>query len=358
MTAVVLMTYTWCRWHIELIYRSLKKRTYLCMCEHLLLLFPLRWTSWELLERRSSVHPPVLASIRRSLMLAWPGAWKTRSQTLTSWTSTVTPATLWLITTPQLRRSWNSAGVPQCFSPSLSQSITAESVWCVLYQPWLLSPPNRQSGHAGGRGRHRGDNHRHCPQTEGKMPQHQSKTSSGGKLMSNTIKFVLCRLLIHPWLKRIGMLPCWAACSWMVLVVCRLLVLTQKAPSWLSPRSLTRPIRPSTRWRASGTTSSQRCSTDPWVPAAFLILFVVLTWLAAVWCEISLLFQVIDTWYKSDDEESFNMSRMLIREEGLLCGRVWEKLWGRTPHTWAWSTLTVCSALSQAAALGQPWLRQ
>ncbi|KAK5891274.1 hypothetical protein CgunFtcFv8_018545 [Champsocephalus gunnari] len=29
---------------------------------------------------------------------------------------------------------------------------------------------------------------------------------------------------------------------------------------------------------------------------------------------------VIDTWYKSDDEESFNMSRMLMREEGLLCG--------------------------------------
>ncbi|KAF3688479.1 Cystathionine beta-synthase [Channa argus] len=29
---------------------------------------------------------------------------------------------------------------------------------------------------------------------------------------------------------------------------------------------------------------------------------------------------VIDTWYKSNDEESFNMSRMLIREEGLLCG--------------------------------------
>lgn len=30
---------------------------------------------------------------------------------------------------------------------------------------------------------------------------------------------------------------------------------------------------------------------------------------------------VVDTWYKSDDEESFNMSRMLIREEGLLCGK-------------------------------------
>lgn len=29
---------------------------------------------------------------------------------------------------------------------------------------------------------------------------------------------------------------------------------------------------------------------------------------------------VIDTWYKSDDDESFNMSRMLMREEGLLCG--------------------------------------
>lgn len=30
--------------------------------------------------------------------------------------------------------------------------------------------------------------------------------------------------------------------------------------------------------------------------------------------------QVVDSWYKSNDEESFNMSRMLIREEGLLCG--------------------------------------
>ncbi|XP_013883164.1 cystathionine beta-synthase [Austrofundulus limnaeus] len=29
---------------------------------------------------------------------------------------------------------------------------------------------------------------------------------------------------------------------------------------------------------------------------------------------------VVDTWYKSKDEESFNMSRMLIRDEGLLCG--------------------------------------
>uniref|UniRef100_A0A6Q2YJT9 Cystathionine beta-synthase n=1 Tax=Esox lucius TaxID=8010 RepID=A0A6Q2YJT9_ESOLU len=29
---------------------------------------------------------------------------------------------------------------------------------------------------------------------------------------------------------------------------------------------------------------------------------------------------VVDTWYKSNDEESFSMSRMLIRDEGLLCG--------------------------------------
>ncbi|XP_064814777.1 cystathionine beta-synthase a [Oncorhynchus masou masou] len=29
---------------------------------------------------------------------------------------------------------------------------------------------------------------------------------------------------------------------------------------------------------------------------------------------------VVDSWYKSNDEESFNMSRMLVRDEGLLCG--------------------------------------
>ncbi|MBN3318456.1 CBS synthase, partial [Atractosteus spatula] len=30
--------------------------------------------------------------------------------------------------------------------------------------------------------------------------------------------------------------------------------------------------------------------------------------------------EVVDDWYKSNDEESFNMSRLLIKEEGLLCG--------------------------------------
>lgn len=40
------------------------------------------------------------------------------------------------------------------------------------------------------------------------------------------------------------------------------------------------------------------------------------------WLNImSLYLQVVDTWYKSNDEESFNMSRMLIRDEGLLCGK-------------------------------------
>ena len=39
------------------------------------------------------------------------------------------------------------------------------------------SSPNRQTGHAGGRSRHRGDDHRYRPQTEGEMPQHQSESS-------------------------------------------------------------------------------------------------------------------------------------------------------------------------------------
>lgn len=33
------------------------------------------------------------------------------------------------------------------------------------------------------------------------------------------------------------------------------------------------------------------------------------------------LFQLVDKWYKSKDEESFAMARMLIRDEGLLCGK-------------------------------------
>lgn len=32
-------------------------------------------------------------------------------------------------------------------------------------------------------------------------------------------------------------------------------------------------------------------------------------------------FQLVDQWYKSNDEESFALARMLIREEGLLCGK-------------------------------------
>ena len=32
---------------------------------------------------------------------------------------------------------------------------------------------------------------------------------------------------------------------------------------------------------------------------------------------------VVDAWVKSEDLESFQMARRLIREEGLLCGMTW-----------------------------------
>ena len=32
--------------------------------------------------------------------------------------------------------------------------------------------------------------------------------------------------------------------------------------------------------------------------------------------------QYVDKWYKSADKESFLMSRKLIKEEGLLCGKI------------------------------------
>lgn len=33
--------------------------------------------------------------------------------------------------------------------------------------------------------------------------------------------------------------------------------------------------------------------------------------------------QVVDKWFKSNDEESFAFARMLIAQEGLLCGEWW-----------------------------------
>lgn len=60
-------------------------------------------------------------------------------------------------------------------------------------------------------------------------------------------------------------------------------------------------------------------------------LFLLLNLCTATYSNLSSYFQVIDTWYKSDDEESFNMSRMLIREEGLLCGQFQLK---QAPDIW------------------------
>ncbi|KAM7380396.1 hypothetical protein PAMP_003698 [Pampus punctatissimus] len=51
---------------------------------------------------------------------------------------------------------------------------------------------------------------------------------------------------------------------------------------------------------------------------------------------------LVDMWYKSNDKETFNMSRKLIREEGLLCGKFM-------------SPIPLMGYVSQAAALAQPW---
>lgn len=51
--------------------------------------------------------------------------------------------------------------------------------------------------------------------------------------------------------------------------------------------------------------------------------------------------QVVDEWFKSNDEESFAFARMLIAQEGLLCGECGPR-WcvgaaaGREQHTLSW----------------------
>lgn len=99
---------------------------------HFVSFFLYRWTSWELSEPRSSVRLPAPASIRQSHTLASPGAWRTRSPTLTSWTSTVTRAIPWLTTTAQPKRSWSSATVQISFK-QLKQSNSAVT--------FLILPP-------------------------------------------------------------------------------------------------------------------------------------------------------------------------------------------------------------------------
>lgn len=53
--------------------------------------------------------------------------------------------------------------------------------------------------------------------------------------------------------------------------------------------------------------------------------------------------QVVDKWFKSNDEESFTFARMLIAQEGLLCGEWLRALWVA-----AWRMLhDVCATYSK-----------
>ena len=61
---------------------------------------------------------------------------------------------------------------------------------------------------------------------------------------------------------------------------------------------------------------------------------------------------VVDYWVKTDDRESFLMSRRLIREEGLLCGE-------QAPYRcWVCALCDVCWNAVQVALRGAPWLRR
>uniref|UniRef100_A0A673YAT2 Cystathionine beta-synthase n=1 Tax=Salmo trutta TaxID=8032 RepID=A0A673YAT2_SALTR len=62
---------------------------------------------------------------------------------------------------------------------------------------------------------------------------------------------------------------------------------------------------------------------------------------------------VIDKWYKSNDEESFAMSRMLIREEGLLCGRLTSHTMIGAPKEQGSLSLSLLFSLS-----GDEWRRE
>jgi len=70
-----------------------------------------RWTFCGRWAPRSCARRRRPASIRQSPTWAWPGAWRTRSPTRISWTSTVTLATPWRTMTQPPRRSGSSVTV-------------------------------------------------------------------------------------------------------------------------------------------------------------------------------------------------------------------------------------------------------
>uniref|UniRef100_A0A8C8F155 Cystathionine beta-synthase n=1 Tax=Oncorhynchus tshawytscha TaxID=74940 RepID=A0A8C8F155_ONCTS len=63
---------------------------------------------------------------------------------------------------------------------------------------------------------------------------------------------------------------------------------------------------------------------------------------------------VVDRWYKSNDDESFAMSRMLIREEGLLCGRLMSHTMTGAPKNH--NSLIVCLCVVLSKFLSDNWM--
>lgn len=57
-----------------------------------------------------------------------------------------------------------------------------------------------------------------------------------------------------------------------------------------------------------------------WINSSCVAPLALLIWIDPCFC-LPAPSQAVDQWYKSNDEESFALARMLIREEGLLCGK-------------------------------------
>lgn len=145
----------------------------------------------------------MLASTLPSPTWVLPGGSRTRSPMLTYWTSTVIPATPWLTTAPQLRRSWSSVTVV------LILFLLLKDVWsyhvnfvCLSLIYWKMLffgtknncttlgrlPKAKtgetycahvvlffcsKGGHGGDRSWHRRHHHWHCPQAQREVPKCQ-----------------------------------------------------------------------------------------------------------------------------------------------------------------------------------------